>query len=377
MFDNPSGYEVRYDSEGGLLVSPVAPVKPNFTGQKNNLLAQVGPMVTDDETKGYEVGSRWIVGAEVYTCINAIATNAIWQRQVLVEYEQEDSYIVGSVVSFENCIYRARESVPASTFFNDVKWVKVLDGGDYRSELMVDNALDAVEKNLKYINYNGVDTDIYFSDEFNRTFLFRNFSDNDVKLFIKDHTTGDISELEGKMIKCPSKFSMRIALDNKEILWANEENALIDDIVLRDLLVLFNDQTDAAIAALEAQTSSILDDYNSKNISAYESWKAITGNASATEPEFVDSIVSAFRHGTSLPPASGSQTVFFNFVEGEMFIDIFDVTGNPKWELWVNSSTTSFELDVAISLTNLTREVLTNSNNNADLLVRVTNLENA
>lgn len=376
MFNENKVYNITYDANGDIVRDITAPADPNFTGQKDNLLGIAAPRAIDDESNGYSIGSRWIFGAEIYTCISSVATAAVWQRCFLIEYEQELKYLPGSIVSFENGIYKAIADVPASAFFDDSKWARVLDGGDYDNELIITDPVQAAEGDFKFINYNGISEEIVFSREFNRTFLFRNYSDHEVKLYIKDEN-GDYADLEDMMVSCKNKFSMRISLEGGKIEWTNGDNALIDDTVLENILSTFDAEAEAAITALGTLATEILTDYNSQNISAYESWKDIYGNPDATESEFVDSIVSAFRHGAVLPPASGSQTVFFNFAEGTMYIDIMDeVSGLPEWKLWINSSTTSFELSAIASLTTLTASTLENLSKNIALEDRLDALEN-
>ena len=99
MFNANKEYNITYDANGDIVRDSSAPVDPNFTGQKNNLLGTAAPNSTNDSSDGYSVGSRWVFGAEIYMCVSSVDTAAIWQRCVLIEYEQESIYLTGSVVS--------------------------------------------------------------------------------------------------------------------------------------------------------------------------------------------------------------------------------------------------------------------------------------
>lgn len=48
---------------------------------RNNFSAIVAPAVTDDESKGYSVGSRWIdvAGDDEYVCVDVTEGAAIWK----------------------------------------------------------------------------------------------------------------------------------------------------------------------------------------------------------------------------------------------------------------------------------------------------------
>lgn len=52
------------------------------TATKGNLSAAAAPAVTDDGTKGYTVGSRWIdtVGQQEYVCISPATGAAVWKQ---------------------------------------------------------------------------------------------------------------------------------------------------------------------------------------------------------------------------------------------------------------------------------------------------------
>lgn len=47
---------------------------------KNNYGADAAPTANDDMTVGYSLGSTWINGADIYTCVNATAGAAVWQQ---------------------------------------------------------------------------------------------------------------------------------------------------------------------------------------------------------------------------------------------------------------------------------------------------------
>ena len=55
------------------------------TTPKNNFAALSAPTAKDDETKGYQVGSRWIntsAGTE-HVCLNPTAGRAVWKKTTL------------------------------------------------------------------------------------------------------------------------------------------------------------------------------------------------------------------------------------------------------------------------------------------------------
>lgn len=52
------------------------------SGVKNNFKATTDPTISDDDTQGYSVGSRWInttLMDTVWTLLNAATGNAFWQ----------------------------------------------------------------------------------------------------------------------------------------------------------------------------------------------------------------------------------------------------------------------------------------------------------
>ena len=49
---------------------------------KNNLTATTDPSVSDDNTKGYSVGSRWIntVADRAFACMDNATDAAVWEK---------------------------------------------------------------------------------------------------------------------------------------------------------------------------------------------------------------------------------------------------------------------------------------------------------
>jgi hypothetical protein len=71
---------------------------------KSNLVATTSPVVTDDESEGYSVGSVWIdvSGDAAYTCVDATDGAAVWKAQGAagsfdLQVEEDDSLVANNV----------------------------------------------------------------------------------------------------------------------------------------------------------------------------------------------------------------------------------------------------------------------------------------
>lgn len=49
-----------------------------MTAVQVNYTAVAAPLATDDDTKGYAVGSEWMFGGSFYFCVNASTGGAVW-----------------------------------------------------------------------------------------------------------------------------------------------------------------------------------------------------------------------------------------------------------------------------------------------------------
>lgn len=66
------------DGERAMLVCDGANWLAVIAGPLNNLKASAAPTVTDDNTKGYRIGSTWIHSGAVYRCLSAATGAANW-----------------------------------------------------------------------------------------------------------------------------------------------------------------------------------------------------------------------------------------------------------------------------------------------------------
>ena len=78
-----------YDQRLNLLETYVSQIRAllsslnaSGTALKKNLVATVGPTVTDDQTAGYSVGSDWfdITNDDAYVCLDNSTGAAVWKK---------------------------------------------------------------------------------------------------------------------------------------------------------------------------------------------------------------------------------------------------------------------------------------------------------
>jgi len=54
---------------------------------KNNLGATGSPTSTDDVTKGYQLGSRWVENGEEWVCLNSTVSTAVWKKTSIISHQ--------------------------------------------------------------------------------------------------------------------------------------------------------------------------------------------------------------------------------------------------------------------------------------------------
>lgn len=72
----------------------------------NNLAATADPGATDDSSKGYEPGSIWLHGSNIFICTSATAGAAVWEQLA-----SEANFVVGAATESQP----ANPTAPAST----------------------------------------------------------------------------------------------------------------------------------------------------------------------------------------------------------------------------------------------------------------------
>ncbi|GAF68197.1 unnamed protein product, partial [marine sediment metagenome] len=107
VLTNDSGFEANVDlasqseAEAGVentkTMTPLRVLQAISANKKNNDSAVVAPTVTDDDSDGYSVGSRWtdVVADLLYFCVDSTANVAIWTRATSFDSEMTGDWDAG------------------------------------------------------------------------------------------------------------------------------------------------------------------------------------------------------------------------------------------------------------------------------------------
>ena len=53
--------------------------------RRNNYNATNEPSISDDLTKGYDIGSEWYYNGDIYKCVNNASKSAVWKMITFIE----------------------------------------------------------------------------------------------------------------------------------------------------------------------------------------------------------------------------------------------------------------------------------------------------